>query len=269
MGSNATRATSQPPLLPRHGINPPLFWSCSTAWRCEKVPRSTSWPLSRTWLPVELGGLLGAACGFRRWLPTRAAQIAQARRWPAPCLAAQHAGKATALHLTPSSQQNAQVSLPAHAAPAGLQHSPSASSVPKASASPMPQSMPSPLSTMLRRASYTCIYRRTGESVSREGCQTAKKGGEGAIRWTQGRVRQCAAGQCPAVKHAALLRSRRLSAAPPQLSPWLCEPVRTHLGNLPVRREVLWQPRDGIAHLLQEARHWQEAQHWHCCCRGQ
>lgn len=34
--------------------------------------------------------------------------------------------------------------------------SPSASSVPNASASPMPQSMPSPLSTMLRRASYTC-----------------------------------------------------------------------------------------------------------------
>mmetsp|Transcript_12259 Transcript_12259/g.16811 ORF Transcript_12259/g.16811 Transcript_12259/m.16811 type:complete len:221 (-) Transcript_12259:1626-2288(-) len=29
----------------------PERWSTMTAWRCEKVPRSTSWPLSRTWLP--------------------------------------------------------------------------------------------------------------------------------------------------------------------------------------------------------------------------
>lgn len=29
----------------------PVFWSCNTEWRWLKVPRSTSCPLSRTWLP--------------------------------------------------------------------------------------------------------------------------------------------------------------------------------------------------------------------------
>ena len=29
----------------------PLAWSCRTAWRCENVPRSTSWPLRRTCIP--------------------------------------------------------------------------------------------------------------------------------------------------------------------------------------------------------------------------
>lgn len=28
-----------------------LTWSCKTAWRWLKVPRSTSWPVRRTWLP--------------------------------------------------------------------------------------------------------------------------------------------------------------------------------------------------------------------------
>ena len=34
------------------GVNvSPVFTSWSTAWRCENVPRSTSWPVSRTLVP--------------------------------------------------------------------------------------------------------------------------------------------------------------------------------------------------------------------------
>ena len=30
-----------------------LAWSCTTAWRWLKVPRSTSCPLRRTWFPAR------------------------------------------------------------------------------------------------------------------------------------------------------------------------------------------------------------------------
>lgn len=150
---------------------------------------------------------VGAVCGFRRWLATVECTPRRQDGAQPHALPVQRSGGATALHLTPSSQQNAQVSLPAHATPAGLQHSPSASSVPKASASPMPQSMPSPLSTMLRRASYTCIYKiktyRTNRAAEKDVRQQRREVRRDRIDTMQGAVQLT---ECRAVKHPALTK---------------------------------------------------------------
>jgi len=89
------RITSQ------QGSHPPLFWSCSTAWRCEKVPRSTSCPLSRTWLPAHRASrgqkasfdVQGAPTEFQQRLhaPSQAAQRTKLAASAPPTLRQQRA----------------------------------------------------------------------------------------------------------------------------------------------------------------------------------